>query len=484
MKQIVLFLALLTVAPFADAQQYSCIPPEHKTFFTNGKDYLRGMRMDSVKYIGAEKVYYPFKTARVTLDHVGEYADTTGGSWWGSMIIEDTLTGITAIPTRHGDTVWIHTRAHLNDSWIFYKDMAVRYYEAKIIALDTATIAGISDSVKIIRIIAKDSNSVAVADPLNNLELVLSQHQGLLQAIGFYLFPYKNSYISPDYYFAFGDEYADVSQSALTFKRVSFHYPTNESIFDFDTGDVFRGSGRETALYDYIDFIYSISGAYSNDSTFSYQTHYYIRGQLDPQHSSTSQGTDTFTYQFGAIVDTNKMPEEWHSNQLIFYSDQDSSFCIRSSVYKLILSMIDTVGQLHSYDEVHINQVLKEGVGFLSYGAGTEANGSTTFNLTSLKKNGIACDNENTVLGLRNTLVANNNIVVYPNPANNTVTVSSESDKAFLVQIFDLTGRLLIQQSSRQGQLTIPIENLPNDLYLLKILSGNEMLAKKLSVLH
>jgi hypothetical protein len=49
------------------------------------------MRIDSVKYVGQEKVYYPFKTARITFNHVDEYADTLGGSWWGSMIIEDTL---------------------------------------------------------------------------------------------------------------------------------------------------------------------------------------------------------------------------------------------------------------------------------------------------------------------------------------------------------------------------------------------------------
>lgn len=52
------------------------------------------MRIDSVKDNGNNKIYYPFKTARISIAFNAGDADTLGNSWWGSMILEDTLTGV------------------------------------------------------------------------------------------------------------------------------------------------------------------------------------------------------------------------------------------------------------------------------------------------------------------------------------------------------------------------------------------------------
>jgi hypothetical protein len=346
-----------------------------------------------------------------------------------------------------------------------------------------------------IRIIAKDSNTIATSDSLNGLELLLSQHHGLLQAIGFYLFPYKgfgyNSFgMNTDYYYlqgwVGGLELLFSAKPNLLFKRVSFHYPTNELVYHFDTGDVFSGVSTIFGPQDRTYSTYKVIDTSSSDSTFSYRVHYHLY-QISGPFNNTHEGLETWTYKFGGIVDTNKMPEEWYNEKIIHYKYRDSSFCVQSPVYMLDESTIHDNGQYYTFEQGRYNQVFKERLGNISYdmvdgsgGPGAEI----TFDLTSAKKQGIACDNDNTVLGLRKVLAENNELQVYPNPANNTVTVSAESDKNFSVQVFDLTGRLLIQQSSRKEQLTIPVENLPNGLYLLKISSGNEMLTKKLSILH
>ena len=469
MKQIVLFLAFLAMASLANAQEYSCIPPEHKTFFTNGKDYLRGMRIDSAKYVGQNKIYYPFKTARVTLNHglnqVDEYADTTGGSWWGGMIIEDTLTGITAIPTRYGDTVWMDTRAGLNDQWILYKDTAARYYEAKIIDLDTASIAGISDSVKRIKIIAKDSNVVATSDPLNGLELILSQHHGLFQAIDFYLFPYKGFESNPDYYFEMSKDYASNTNTSLVFTRVPFRFPRNMDMYNYEVGDVIAKVHQDYVTNYRSTGILKITGKIVTDSSIIF-----------------SSDTNTFTVNDLLMFNAEKMPEEFYNSIILLYSYKDSSYCIQSPKYEPVRSAILQDG-FFDIGEWGVRDSYKETVGHIHH---SQENDTWSYyeSIVSVKRDGIACNDGNWILGLAKFFAANKNILVYPNPANNTVTVSSESDNAFSVQILDLTGRLLIQQNCRQGQLTIPVENLPNGLYLLKVLSGNEMLTKKLSVLH
>jgi len=467
MKQIILFLSLLAMASFANAQQYSCIPPEQKTFFTNSGDYfqyLRGMRIDSVKYDGDKKIYYPFKTARYRL-YLDVVADTAGGSWWGSMIIEDTVNGITAIPTRYGDTVWIHSRAGLSDQWTFYGDTAVRYYQAKVIALDTATVAGIFDSVKIIRIIAKDSNIVATSDSLNGLELILSQHHGLFQAIDFYLFPYKGFASNPDYYFEMSEYYAPNTNTSLIFKRVPFRYPRNMDMYNYEVGDVIAKVHQDYFTNYSSRSILKITSKVVTDSSIIYN----------------SDG-NVFTVNDLLMFNDEKMPEEYYNPTIMFYLYNDSSYCIQSPKYDPFFSVI-WPGGVYDSGEWSADDSYKETVGHIHH---SQENDTWSYyeSIVSVKRNGIACSDGNWILGLAKSSSGNKGILIYPNPANNSVTVSAESAKIFSVQILDLTGRLLIRQSSQQGQLTIPVENLPNGLYLLKISSGNEILTKKLSVLH
>lgn len=62
--------------------------------------------------------------------------------------------------------------------------------------------------------------------------------------------------------------------------------------------------------------------------------------------------------------------------------------------------------------------------------------------------------------------VENHTLAVYPNPATSVITVNGLDNG--MVQLFDMTGRLVLQQRCSQGSITLSIENLPNGVYYIK----------------
>ena len=75
--------------------------------------------------------------------------------------------------------------------------------------------------------------------------------------------------------------------------------------------------------------------------------------------------------------------------------------------------------------------------------------------------------------------IPDNNIIVYPNPANTFCSLfGTIPDKA---QIIDINGKLLKQYKFKN---TLNLSDLPEGIYLLKIISGNKIYIKKLIIQH
>lgn len=450
MKSSFILILLLFVSQ-AHAQDYSCVPPEYKTFYTNASGYLRGMRIDSIKIINGDNIYYPFKTARIANDLDLQMADTNGGSWLGAEIIEDT-TGITRIPTRSGDTIIIKNNAALNESWTFYQDTGARYYEATVTATDTATFAGISDSVKVIRINVKEGTAVITSDSLNNLEIILSKSHGFFQVPGLYLFPFKNALdLDVDYYVGLSrGNFNELRKEELLFRRIPFTYPANQDIYDFEPGDVFySGSNAGTNMNGASKNI--ILSKATTDTTFSYQVKVYSHWSSGP-NSGQDSSVNTWNYSNGLLIDSVKMPEEWHNDKICHYRYQDSSFCLSSNVYQTDESHISFQGQLIHFEAGTHTLVYKEKIGNITEIYTNEPEWSIHTYIYAAKKFNHSCDDENNplVIDERNHS-SNNHSAIYPNPADETLHVKLSGDPgAFRVTLSDITGRKILAQGSNR----------------------------------
>ena len=62
-------------------------------------------------------------------------------------------------------------------------------------------------------------------------------------------------------------------------------------------------------------------------------------------------------------------------------------------------------------------------------------------------------------------------MIIYPNPAKNNLTI--ESQQKSTIEIFNIQGQTILQQSLQQGKTDIDISRLAIGIYILK-LSNNE----------
>ena len=82
-----------------------------------------------------------------------------------------------------------------------------------------------------------------------------------------------------------------------------------------------------------------------------------------------------------------------------------------------------------------------------------------------------------------NQLSANeNNIQIYPNPAHNFIQIDSKENTLIKIEIIALSGKTLISQNSDTRKLKLNILGLAPNVYLLKIVTQNQTLCKKIVI--
>ena len=82
------------------------------------------------------------------------------------------------------------------------------------------------------------------------------------------------------------------------------------------------------------------------------------------------------------------------------------------------------------------------------------------------------------VAALNNTTFANQGFTLYPNPAQKTLQLQSNSDSTIdQITITDLSGKVILVQT--QNTTTVNVEQLSNGMYFLEIQSGDQKVTKK-----
>lgn len=79
-------------------------------------------------------------------------------------------------------------------------------------------------------------------------------------------------------------------------------------------------------------------------------------------------------------------------------------------------------------------------------------------------------------LGITNSIIDNNGILVYPNPASSVLTIASPYSFT-KVELIDMTGRLVLtEQMNGLSKADVNLFNLPNGVYTVKINNGSQLL--------
>ena len=98
---------------------------------------------------------------------------------------------------------------------------------------------------------------------------------------------------------------------------------------------------------------------------------------------------------------------------------------------------------------------------------------------------GTIIENSNTVsascmltTGIESDL-ALNNLFIYPNPFNNTITIQTNSSSSSTVEILNTLGQIVAQQMSNNSEIQIDLSHLHQGLYFVKISNENNVITRE-----
>ncbi len=74
-------------------------------------------------------------------------------------------------------------------------------------------------------------------------------------------------------------------------------------------------------------------------------------------------------------------------------------------------------------------------------------------------------------------------IELYPNPANNYLNVSFESESTGKLFLFDLTGKVIREEFLDPGLQSIDVSGIPKGMYIIKIESDKDVYTEKITIL-
>lgn len=466
MRSLLLLLSLL-LSFFAQGQDYRCIIPAKRQYFNNNDGYLRAIRVDSLRSYPDSTVYFPFHTVRTPPGITGR---DTGGCWIGSKVVEKSDSVF--FETMWGNNLLVRSQAAVADSWILYEDTSPVYYEAYLSSIEPRTIDGFPDTIKIVTIKAYNRYTGFIpSDPANNLRISISERHGLYEAFDFFLFPHRlvipslgsSGYPVSDYYFR--------HCGSQQFHSVTINRETNRDLYNYNIGDVIYYSTYCAPLaYGSIDTrVKVITKDTSNPYDFVYTTIGKRKSNcgIDPTLYTVSDAggvihADTTLINF---VDTlGKMPEEVGMESILYYKEDDSSYCLKSPSYR-----IRTGSVLNEFEYCEFGKTIKMGVGttedthcFYVPGDFPINYGSTQ----SVSKVGTPC-----YVGIQspNSPADGDGYNLIPNPARDIVTLQVKAATSGDISIADFSGHTLLHQPFTGREANIQVNNLVPGVYIVII---------------
>ncbi len=456
MKQ--LFLPFLLILSYCGAaQNYACLNSGVKRYFINSNNYLRGVRVDSVRTLTDTNVYYLYHTPRG--NYMAGAALDTGGSWVGGKVIQ-LLNGTFIFDNYSGVPTTIRSQANLGDSWVFQQDTSLPvYYRATLTAIDTMQVLGVLDTVKSIVINAYTGTTVVPSDPLNGYQIMLSKDHGFQKVFDLYNFPYHNN----DYYY---DRCGHQSFELVRFKSV-----TQKELYDWHVHDVYEYAVSLPVIIPGYPTQYFIDTVYNVLETLSH-TAYTCNGLRSdlvepvvgwPPQYATTLHREMITCDSALVFDTLQMPEELGNPLMYSYSLDDSSYCLKGSLYTTssnVLIGVHYAPLLTGYPIV----VNKMGLGLVSY-ENREDYDFYRRELIYFEKN-VSCGN---LISLSvQATEKKRSIEIYPSPVVSELLISAP-DIIADVTVSNMVGRVIYSGKNNSKNMRLNVSNYPPGLYIVRI---------------
>ena len=255
---------------------------------------------------------------------------------------------------------------------------------------------------------------------------------------------------------------------------------TIRETFDYEIGDEFQHEGTATNQPPNADRINIIGKYFSedNDTLYYIQFHdsYFTRVEWEPEpHLEYHFWTRTDTV-FYANLDSSLIyfDQGFQINQYIEYSPELCDSLINGCAYE------SGPGYENDYIVNEYGKGLGQTYTYLYSGQGQTIIWRNT--LFYYKKGGLECGiPDSTIVGIDDALQVESKFIIFPNPANRHLTISSKDGTTIEeVVIYNQTGQIVHQEKPVSN--IIDISDLQPGMYIIEVVSGQRKLRKKLMI--
>jgi hypothetical protein len=487
MKSI-LATALLFLTILTSGQDYKLFNATSQKVYSNFPvpDSTFSIAFDSVVLVGTDSVYYNFTQTGIMI--TSNNCQFWGGpecikqdrpTWLGSGIIFNNASNYRFF-NHAGETLNFDFSVSGEDSALFYESPTEKFY-LTFDKSDTLSVLNYTDSARYYTVIHTDASGNSINSVLNGSRIIIAKTLGLIQFLQVDAFP---EILNP--VILIGNISPDLGLAKLT----------NEILYDHSVGD-------EIQIRDYLRYNFPSPDNHERFIKYTFLSKtvttdsivYLADRQVFDKESSTS-ANDVVVLKYLRREIITELPYD--------YLKPDYFFVNRK------LYMNNYCGlRLWSYS-VNQNRGLRYCSGENCWGsndvpgpAPTEETlytvGLGVFNnlysdrtivpeptsgytmsqsIIYFKKSGISCGGE-AILGIDENKARGLRLTVYPNPANDFLTIETSAVEGCYITINSVNGQEMQKNELINAKTVIDIRKLTAGVYLIKLTSGNEALIKK-----
>lgn len=477
---------LLSLAAFvATAQNFIPFHDSSKLVFTEfpDADSTYSLAFDSVITVGSNKVFYPYYNVE------DEYYTSENCQFWGPpdcrqqikpiwighKIVSDNGNNYWFF-NNQGDTLKFNVGTQTGETFLLYED-AIQRFQLFGEGLDTMTVLGMVDSVKIFRILHTDLQGNTINSALNNQPIIVGKNLGLVRFFQTGLFP---EVLKP--LVLLGNSFPEAGMAKLT----------NAMIYDHQPGDEIQYQKRfyshNSPPYDhynrFIKYVY-VARQDTQDSII-YQV---TRTEFDM--GATNEITTSIYLKYARDGFLAELPyDKIYPGYILSRRQlQMVEYCgLPMWTYSIKPEYLTYCGEENCWGYFDIpGPAPIEEIRYVA-GLGLYLEESYIFipnwdyyrleKITYFKKNGITCGNE-IILGTNSQTTGNLLLSVYPNPASDKLFLKTDLTEKVIVQIMAINGELLMEKKIQPQADAIDISRLKSGFYLIKVIGKSTIAFQK-----
>jgi len=478
MKKII--FTLLLIVPFVlQAQNYTNICSPGATFYNKiNTNNVKAYKTTAITVPGGgDTIFYSFPTVR---DTAADCLDTTKGSILGRKIYRRDFDKMFVHFNKRNDSIFVYTRALLDDAWKFYALTPGTMLEAKVISVSNESVLGVLNEVKTVELQAKRNDGTPITSPWNGKTFKMSKNYGLIRIFDLVNMP------------------SDTTTYVLAgkFKPVigiqDFGW---QEVYSFNIGDVLHYSGYNNSLtggpnstWKEIQTVFAKQTWGSNIDSAEYKfdrcrstltnpggQHVYVRDTLVVRYKYTQLANDSAIWRFPDEFDRENVYASKYDRFMKAFNDRQTKKVGEDRYRFLNNCFVIPAGSIifnRSYSEgLGITETFRDDQSTQEYNKlvyfkkGSETWGNAV---------GTECS---PILGGEEQMKAAPSVKIVPNPMKNQAKLVVEgiqtgNDLQFV--LFNLVGKEVYRTSVGSSPLTLDRNNLPSGLYIY-VLKGKEV---------